>query len=413
MIKSEKHITVFEHESIRFDKGEKRITEDQFKALQTYYGEGIPFYKLNNNGVCFNEYVGVIQIGETVIEVLPKADNNDFEENIWRDILIGMLRTVNNFEIKATSNSDLKTKPNTILELYYELFIIEIEYLIHNGLIKKYHQKENNVSALKGNLQFAKHLQQNLIHHERFYVKHNVYDVDHTLHFIIYKVIRLLKKINTNSKLSSRIGSLLLHFPEMEDMKVTSVTFDKLNFNRKNYSYKKAIDIAKLLLLQFHPDVRTGRNNVLALMFDMNKLWEQFVQVSIRRYKNEDETIITQNTKLFWEPEIGNQSTIRPDIVFFLNNKWLVLDTKWKNLGGTNPSTEDLRQMYVYHKYYDAKSVALVYPGAEFSRISGFYLDPITESRSEMECSIITIPVNSNIKEWQKSIHNNIKEWFQ
>jgi 5-methylcytosine-specific restriction enzyme subunit McrC len=37
-----KHIVVFEHESIRWDKGDKKITQDQFHALEKYYGNGTP-----------------------------------------------------------------------------------------------------------------------------------------------------------------------------------------------------------------------------------------------------------------------------------------------------------------------------------------------------------------------------------
>ena len=148
MTKASQHITVFEHEIIRFDKGDKRLTKELFEALQLYYGNGVPYFRLCYNGIQFCEYVGVIQVGKTVIEILPKADKNPSskqEEKKWRDVLIGMLRVIGAFDIHSTSNSHLKIKSNTILDLYFELFIKEVEYLIHSGLVKKYRKKESNL----------------------------------------------------------------------------------------------------------------------------------------------------------------------------------------------------------------------------------------------------------------------------
>lgn len=410
------HITVFEHEAIKLNQeiGGVKFGKDKLEAFEKYYGEkGVPYFSLINKGVRFNEYVGVIQIGSTVIEVLPKADKNETDDTKWRNILIGMLRAVGSFDIKATSDSSLKIKPNTILDLYFEMFIKEVEYLLHNGLIKQYRKKEGNTTALKGSLQFAKHIQQNLTHQERFYVRHSTYDVEHLLHYILYKTICLLQQINTNAGLHSRIGALLLHFPEMPDVKVTEATFQKIVFNRKNKSYKKAIDIAKLLLLQYHPDVSKGRNNVLALMFDMNRLWEKFVYISLK--KNRGITVTAQTSKFFWKPEAGYRSKMRPDIILNKNSDdCVVLDTKWKNLNGYNPSPDDLRQMYVYHEYYGAKRVALIYPGSgnETVKSQGSYLHPITSIAIGKECSVISLSVKGQIKEWQQHIQGEVENWI-
>jgi 5-methylcytosine-specific restriction enzyme subunit McrC len=415
-----KLFTIFEHQSIRLNQeiDGVRLEEHDLKALQRFYGEhGVPYYSLIHNGVRFNEYVGVIQVGETVIEVLPKADNSfagKSEKAQWRDTLIDMLFAVGVFDVKAPSSSTLKLKPNSILDLYFELFISEVEYLLHNGLVKKYRKNEGNVTALKGSLQFAKHIQHNLTHQERFYVCHTIYDVNHQLHSIIYKTIRLLKQINTNVALHSRIGSLMLCFPEMPDIKADETTFNRLTFDRKSLSYIKAIEISKLILLKYHPDVNKGRNNILALMFDMNKLWEQFVFVSLRKYKEEGVTITAQTSKQFWQPNYGYKSKIIPDIVINKDkDNCVVLDTKWKNINGYNPAPDDLRQMYVYHEYYNAKRVALVYPGNESTSHGGSFLDPQTSKKMNKECSIISISVESIIKLWQKKIYNECDRWMR
>lgn len=422
MSKEHKHIIVFEHESLRTDRGEQRLTNGQLEALQLFYGEnGVPYYSLIHHGVRFNEYVGVIQVGKTVIEVLPKADkaspNDESVKKTWRNVLINMLHAVGVFDIHAPSNSNLRLRSNSILDLYFELFIKEIEYLLHRGLVKKYRKTEGNRTTLKGSIQFAKHISQNLVHQERFYVRHTTYDKEHDIHAILYKALKLLSYINTNVQLHSRLGVLLLDFPELYDIKITEALFDKIVFDRKTEPYRNALEIAKLILLNYHPDVNRGTNNVLALMFDMNVLWEQFVYVSLRKHKASNTNIAAQNKKSFWKPLSGYSSKMKPDIVLNKGTEdCVVLDTKWKTLNGYNPSPEDLRQMFVYMKYYGAKKVALVYPGAKNRNQSGQYYDHSSQNSKQLsneECSVISIGVEKDVKAWQKTIHENISNWCQ
>ncbi len=410
------HITVFEHERIKLHQEINgcRFDESKLSALQRYYGDkGVPYFNLTHNGIQFNQYVGVIQVGNLLIEVLPKADkeeHNEKEENKWRNLLIGMMRAVGSFDIKVTSNSHLKIKPNTVLDLYIEMFINEVEYLLHTGLIKKYRKTEGHTTSLKGNLIFAKQLQQNLCHQERFYVRHTSYDIEHQWHFLLFAAIKLIAQINTNKALHSRIGALLLFFPEMPAIKVVESHFEKLVYDRKTEGYRKAIEIAKLLLLQYHPDISTGRNNVLALMFDMNKLWEQFVYISLRKYLP-DYRVSAQTSKYFWKPDNGVRTNIRPDIVIRTGELTIVLDTKWKILNGYNPSSDDLQQMYVYHEYFKAQKTALIYPGKSFV-LSGTYFDADSNLNNYKKCYVLIIETESlNVNKWQKFISEKISHW--
>lgn len=411
-MKKNNTITVYEHEAIKVDS--PKLNASQLRALQVFYGEkGVPYYSLIHNGVRFNEYVGVIQVGNTIIEVLPKADKQTLEED-WRNMLIGMLRSVSLFEVHAPSSSTLKLKSNSILDLYFELFINEVEYLLHRGLSKKYRKTEGINAALKGNIKFAQQIQKNLTHKERFYVGYSTYDTIHPLHQILFKVVNLIKHINTNPLLNSKVATIQMWFPEMPDIKVTEATFNKLVLNRKTEHYRKALEIARLLLLNFHPDVSRGRNHVLALMFDMNFLWERFVFISLKKelVKSKPNWAITpQASKHFWKPEKGYRSAIRPDIVITKDKSdCIVIDTKWKNLTNLKPSDDDLKQMFIYHEYFNATKVALAYPG-DFENVRGNYYTS-TGKEGNRECSLIGLKVQKDIKHWQKEIGSTVLSWM-
>src|SRR5690606_15910218 len=428
-MKLNKTISVYEHQRLKlgfYGEGDERF---EFKprhlaALEQHYGNGeLNYYKLINKGVQFNQYVGVLKVGDLTIEVLPKADKctvKDTNVNHWRSLLIGMLKAVGVFNVQAPSSASLNTKTNFVLDLYFELFIKEAEYLVNLGLVKKYSKTEGQSLALKGALQFGQHISKNLVHKERFYVRYSEYSFQQPLNQILFKTLKLLKRINSNSGLNSRIGTLFLHFPELSDIKVTEARFEKINYNRKTTVYKNAIEISRLLLLNYHPDVSAGKNDVLAIMFDMNALWERFVYVSLRKNRDAYQNITAQAHKHFWRPENGNRSSIRPDIV--IENKFnvgsekpqtIVFDTKWKNIKSANPSPDDLRQMYVYHEYFDADKVALIYPGDKSDAISGSYVDKRSGENSGKICSVISIKPSDDITNWQVRIETQLNNWIK
>jgi 5-methylcytosine-specific restriction enzyme subunit McrC len=135
--------------------------------------------------------------------------------------------------------------------------------------------------------------------------------------------------------------------------------------------------------------------------------------VSLRKHKPNNITITAQTSKSFWKSGSGVRSKMRPDIVVNKDKvECVVLDTKWKNLNGSNPSPEDLRQMFVYHEYYGAKKVALVYPGAESLQSGGAYLDPKTSNLLDKECGVIFLSVEPKIKQWQQNIYKYIDSWL-
>jgi 5-methylcytosine-specific restriction enzyme subunit McrC len=395
-------ITVYEHESLKV--GQKGFKAEHLQVLQRYHGEiGVPYFTLIHQGIRFCEYVGVLQIGALIIEVLPKADKSpERDETRWRDLLIYMLRTVGAFNIQAPSHANLGLKSNAILELYFTLYVQEVERLVHQGLVKQYHKIESNRNALKGSIHFPKHIRQNLVHQEKFYVRHTTYSPENRYNQILLKGLSLLAAINTNAFLSSRISNLLLNFPELEDIRITEKTFERLTFNRKTETYRSAIEIARLLLLNYHPDLSTGRNYVLALLFDMNLLWERYIAKLLQKSTVGQWKVKAQNAKGYWIHEASSHARkLRPDIL--LQNTHLldsteniVIDTKWKVLKDTRPADDDLRQMFAYCHFFSAAKSYLLYPSSssDLKVISGSFLQP----HLAYNCGIIQLPVDQ-IKE--------------
>lgn len=377
-------IQVFEHRPLHVSEVVDGVvfTKDHLIALQKYYGEnGCPYFTLINNGVKFKEHVGVIQVGTLTIEVLPKADKGADDKKVWHGFLINMLRKVGVLNVNATGYASLRLKSNSILDLYIELFLKETQFLIHTGLVKKYRKTEGNLKSMKGAFYFSKHVSNNFNHAERFYVNYTTYDKNNLLNQILLKTIKLIKHINSSPFNHANIEGLLLDFPECDDISPSESLFNKVVFDRKNESYRKAINMARLLLLNYHPDIRRGMNDVLALMFNMNDLWEAYVFKQLKKEVSGKFIVRDQVKTDFWKPVGGRASRVMADIVVYenstkerLNEACAVLDTKWKNQNGKNPSDDDLKQMFVYNHYYNCFNSALLYPATTRDSVYGKFI---------------------------------------
>lgn len=393
-------IRVFEHESLTVV--EKVFTHDHLKLLSKYLGDregdDFPYYSLINKGVRFKQYVGVICVGKLQIEVLPKADKNAGNKDVWEQHLLEMLRVVYKLKVNVPTNAPQKLKRSHVLDVFLDHFLNEVERILHIGLVKAYRRIEDNRTSLKGRLVMSKHIAKNIVHKERFYVNYTTYDRNHVFNRLLYKTLRIIPDVTSNNHIALRAKTLMFEFPELNDIAVSDSLFSKLSYDRKTEEYRDAIELAKMILLNYMPNLKySNNNNVLALMFDMNKLWEEYVYIMLKRRIGVKYTVLSQNSKSFWRSDtMGKPKTIRPDIVVLDSegkNCIAVLDTKWKCPKDGKPSDADLKQMFVYHEYWKTERTALLYPGNSANTDGIFYKTP-SGSFTSRKCSMIYIPIN-------------------
>lgn len=366
-MKSLKQIQKFEHETLYV--GEYDFSLSHFNQLVSFNDKhGQKFFKVGNKKITFSSYVGVIQVSGLTIEILPKGDSNKDRKQgkeKWRTALINILSECDKIKLKGTQAANLSFNKNTLLDLYIAYFLTEVEQIIHRGLVKRYDRREGQKYALKGALHFPKHTAKNYINKERFYTKHQVYDYNHQLNKIIKTALHVLKKINISSSLLGIVNNLDLKMEEIDFIHSPAKLNQNIHYSRRTNHYREAIKIALLIIQEYSPILKSGPNEIIAFLFNMNELFEDFIY---RRLKREEVnfqriglSVLNQKSKNFW-----NERTIRPDIVlkFTADNEDqnVIIDTKWKLLTEVNPSIQDLRQMFVYNLYYTSEHSVLLYP---------------------------------------------------
>lgn len=364
MNKSKNILQVFEHQTLKADES-TNFKMVHFNSLEKYgYKTKEKYFSIGNRRIKFNNYVGVIQVKNLTIEILPKADNNtedQISKDKWHTALISILKECKLIKLNAISSARLKLKSASILDLYYDLFLSETETIFKHGLKKNYRAVDENLNKLKGKILFTNHIRKNAFHKERIFVEHKTFDANNKLNQILLKALLILKTISHQSSHNIRIQKLLLNFEGITEENITQKWFEKLKYDRNTERYRQSITLAKLIILKYSPDLKGGNENVLSILFDMNMLYENYVYRKLKTLQNNSENPIInvkeQNRTPFWESR-----GLRADIIVETEYKRVVIDTKWKVLKDNNPSDSDLKQMFVYNLHYATDLSILLYP---------------------------------------------------
>jgi len=387
-------IQVFEHHSLVIQESYKGVEfkKKHFTALAKLNElHGDKYFYVRHNSIKFKQYVGVIRIEGLTIEVLPKIDNNIESEAIWQMALVDMLSVTKKLKVQKVNQASVSKQQIHLLDLYFDWFLNEVQTLIHQGLIKQYYKETKQVKALKGKLEFAGHIRKNIVHKERFYTTHQVYAKDHLVHQVLDKALGIISNFTKGKYLYSKCKTVQLDFPEVARIHVDATTFDRIRPSRKNAPYSTALAIARFIILNFAPNVTKGNENMLALLFDMNSLWEEYVYVKLKEQEAEGVKAVEvtdQDNKYFWK-----SNYLKPDLVLEFENETVVIDTKWKDIGDSSPSASDLRQMYLYNEYWDANRSMLLYPSNRTQRDDFHKFDLLTGKANHHSCAIGKISI--------------------
>ena len=353
-------ITITEFERIY----ERIIGKKDFGDIENFIlknsDENAPFLRIasgvGGKFIQAKSYVGVLQTKSGLtIEILPKiADKNDAERS--KTVFIKMLRMLKNFPFKSSNLASLKTQNLPLLEIFISMFLCELEALVKKGIKSDYVALEENLNFLKGKLNIKEQIKKNSIHKERFYVGYSEFLSDIKINRIIKSTLKFLYKKSNSSKNQQKIREFLFMFDEVSTCDDYKNFFAKLVINRQVRHYEQTLLWCKIFLLNNSFTPHKGDDLALALLFDMNALFESYVGDFIK--KSFPDAILQHSEKhLVEDPK---SFKLRPDI--FLKGKFIA-DTKWKIISSRDDiSQADLYQLYAYGKKHECDKLHLIYP---------------------------------------------------
>ncbi|WP_435168488.1 McrC family protein [Paenibacillus glycanilyticus] len=424
-------ISVREHEPIyigeSFSSEKKIITRSQAALLERLEKEqGKAIFNWGNKKIIPLQWVGVANIGNLQIEILPKL-YNDGNSQIRKNLLymIAVAKIVP-FRVQEISNFD--TQKHTFLECFIRVFIDRLGYAYKTGIIHQYNDTEENASFLRGKLKMKQQLRKNIFNKSRFFVQHDEY----SMHNLINRIIKAtVEKLITISKLQTNIKDLQFFrdlLSEVDAKGFVPKEFDKLLIPRTvHQSYYDILEMCKVIWREESPNLSSGKLQGFSLLFDMNVIYERFIQelISDRKFDILPPDTITisnrrGNSKFLFKNEYGNGIfRLLPDNVIYDEKRHgclKIIDTKWKLLKPSERnfgiSQSDIYQMYAYAREYSCKKVILLYPtDKEDFNVRDFpKFNNVTFPTQDITIYISTINLNCKLPEEIHIIKQQLKD---
>ncbi|MHA1331759.1 MAG: McrC family protein [Candidatus Hodarchaeales archaeon] len=412
-----KTITLFEYEKCPYDElanCDLDMILDGIESLNEASNKQL--ISLGHKYFSATQFVGMLQIGDVIIEVLPKIDyviDKGFEDEGVKSAasnLLVMLAYAYNIKLDSQTLSSLTSITGNWYELLIRFFAMELHQQIRQGLFRNYQNKEDTLPYIKGRWDISTQIRK----HAHVKTTFDLYFDEFTENILLNQLFSTVSKtllINTQDKTSRRLlMDINRWLANVEDLfNVDQVMFNQIHFSRLNDRYEDAFSLAKLFFEGQSLQVKVGDTSAFAFVFDMNNLFERFITQFIIKHRKKifrkfeyNPSIVPQmsNKKTYLaKDELGHgKINLRPDIVLkhpVSKTNMLILDTKYKQLNTEQSSNKlspsDIYQMLAYSIRLSCDNVMLIFPQTQINEIIN---NRIIVSRDEKTTSIFVKTVN-------------------
>jgi 5-methylcytosine-specific restriction enzyme subunit McrC len=337
-------------------------------------------------------YVGVIQVPGLSIEILPKiapsaetvVDPDAMARAQWAQAqrnLLYMLAVAGiiSYSERGFANVEITRMP--LLEGLISAFARRLIEELRRGLNRAYVVRNENLPVLRGKILIGTHLRINAVHPERIFVSYDEFNPDTMLNRILKVACQRLLRIAALSGTQQLLRECLIDLADVEETPVTESCFGRVYLDRNNQRFSPLLEFARLVLTGSAPQLRAGEVQTFALLFPMEKLFEQFIGRLIKRHAEQigipRDQISLQSVRhrrwLVHTMQGSGRFLLKPDILLLDHSGSVqaIVDTKWKLLVRDAEDTKngvaeaDMYQVFAYAARFDSKDNILLYPAVE------------------------------------------------
>jgi len=373
------------------DGGDLELEEQGFRSLEVLLEDArqdesrddLPLHYARRNGrpaFKVRNFVGVIRTGSgQQIEVLPKLARHDTPED-FRRVLIRMLTTLKGSPFNEAAPADLDKHRMPLFELLLRYYLDQVAHLVRRGIAQSYVERQSNLSQLRGKLLIRENIRHNASNAARFYCEYEEFLPDRPVNRLIKSGLVITARLSRLPRTQQLCRELLDWFETVSLPRDWRMTEKQIRWDRNVSHYRKAMPPCRMLHERLNPLTSSGDNRALAMLFPMERVFEDYVGHCLRR-QFRDYRIRTQagGRHLVDNHEGKPIFALRPDFVLKSGHTIIIADAKWKLLNQDDKSNKygisqaDMYQLFAYANKCStnptSQEVWMIYPAhASFER---------------------------------------------
>ena len=325
--------------------------------------------KVTRHGIKTKSWVGVIKYKNLHLEILPKLisedANNDKkiseeERSIILKNLIFMLSYTKNLDIKTNDNAKLSTEKNPFIEILIREFATSLFEALKHLTPKRYVREEENLNYLKGKIKFSENIRYNCTNQAKFFCEYDEFSENNVLNQLFLFVSTCLYNISNNSYNKKTLKFIINYYSDISLVRFDKFKVRKIKLTRNQELFKKTFKLAKMFVEQTSVDLSKNKFENITLVWDMNKLFEEFIFELIKRKIPECKAIAQKPKRLLKKENVTRRDT-RIDIL--IQKPQVIIDTKYKKFTDFDDITSaDIYQVTTYCLLHNYKRAILLYP---------------------------------------------------
>ena len=379
---------------------------------------------VTRHGIETTSWVGVIKYKNTHFQILPKLIytkeyKEDYDEktkeetksNILKN-LIFMLSYTKKLDIKTSNESRLSTAKNPFIEILIREYAKSLFECLKRLTPKKYVREEDNLNYLKGKIKFTENIRYNSSNQAKFYCEYDEFSENNILNQLFLFVSTCLYNISNDSYNKKTLKFIMNYYADIKLVRFDRFKAEKIKLSRNQELFKKPFNLAKMFVEKTSVDLSKNKFENITLIWDMNKLFEEFIFEIMK--KNESEfgwTFTAQKGKRLLAGDDNKKRNTYVDIYAENDKDKIILDTKYKIFTGTDDFLNaDVFQVSTYCLLHNADKAVLIYPrwNKEVPNVPSFKLNT---DEKDIKINFKTIDLcYTNLKQHLGEIRDDIKD---